>query len=352
MIILAIDLGKFNSVSCRFDDETQETSYERFQTSRKMLARILEEQQPHLVAIEACAIAGWVVDLCRAMRIEVVVANVAEDAWKWKKLKRKTDRDDALKLAKPAALGQITAVYTPGPAVRQWRTLIKHRKALVGQRNRVQNAIRALLAAQGLAMPRAASAWTQAGLEELRQQARPLEECSPRELWRGELTLHLQMYDFVCGQIKELEKKLDAVGQQEENVRLLQTIPGVGPRTAETVAAWIDDPRRFKSGRQVSAYAGLVPRKFQSGEMDRNGRITKRGPRALRSALVEAAWLALRYNPWALEVYTRIGKGQKTRKKQALVAVARKLLVTCWAILRTRKGWDPARAAPGKPQAA
>jgi transposase len=305
-----------------------------------------------LVVIEACMLSGWVVDLCRTLQIEVIVANVAENAWKWKQVKRKTDRDDALKLAKLAALGQITAVHTPRSDVRQQRTLIKHRKALVGQRNRVQNIMRALLSAQGLAMPRGASAWTQTGLEELRQQARPLEECSTQDLWRGELMLHLAMYDFVCSHIKELEKKLDALGRENENVRLLQTIPGVGPRTAEMVAAWIDNPRRFKSGRHVSAYAGLVPRKFQSGEVDRNGRITKRGPRALRSALVESAWLALRYNPWALEVYLRICKGQKTRKKQALVAVARKLLVTCWAILRTRKGWDPARAAPAQPQPA
>jgi transposase len=154
-----------------------------------MLACILEDEQPQLVAIEACAIAGWVVDLCRVMRVEVVVANVAEDAWKWKKVKRKTDRDDALKLAKLAALGQLTAVYTPRPAVWQRRTLIKHRKSLVGQRNRTPNAIRALLAAQGLAMPRGVSAWTQAALEELRQQARPLEECRPHELGCGKPTI-------------------------------------------------------------------------------------------------------------------------------------------------------------------
>ena len=82
-------------------------------------------------------------------------------------------------------------------------------------------------------------------------------------------------------------------------MQLLQTIPGVGRKTAEVVVAYLDDPHRFQNARQVSSYAGMVPRRYQSGEMDRQGRIHKRGPRQLRSALVEAAWLMLRYNPWA-----------------------------------------------------
>jgi transposase len=73
--------------------------------------------------------------------------------------------------------------------------------------------------------------------------------------------------------------------------------------------------------------------------MDRQGRINKRGPRQLRSALVEAAWLMLRYNPWAKSVYDRLTSGQKTRKKKAIVAVARKLLVRCWVMLLRKEPW-------------
>ena len=74
--------------------------------------------------------------------------------------------------------------------------------------------------------------------------------------------------------------------------------------------------------------------------MDRQGRIHKRGPRQLRSALVEAAWLMLRYNPWAKSVYERLTSGQKTRKKKAIVAVARKLLVRCWVMLLRKEPWN------------
>ena len=66
----------------------------------------------------------------------------------------------------------------------------------------------------------------------------------------------------------------------------------------------------------------------------------KRGPRLLRSALVEAAWLMLRYNPWAKSVYNRLTSGQKTRKKKAIVAVARKLLVRCWVMLLRKEPWN------------
>ena len=79
----------------------------------------------------------------------------------------------------------------------------------------------------------------------------------------------------------------------------METIPGVGVRTAEVIAVHLGDAKRFRHANEVSAYAGLVPRQYQSGETDRRGRITKRGPKVLRASLVECAWCSLRYNAWA-----------------------------------------------------
>ena len=131
---------------------------------------------------------------------------------------------------------------------------------------------------------------------------------------------------------------------------MLETIPGVGSRTAETAVAYLGEARRFANGKQVSAYGGLVPRQFQSGETDRRGRITRRGPALLRKLLVECAWVMLRYNPWARAVYQRLSRG-KARKKQAIVALARKLLVRCWAMLRDRTPWrtEPTAAPEAAP---
>jgi transposase len=274
------------------------------------------------------------------------VANTASEAWKYKHAKRKTDRDDALRLAQLEALGQLLVVVVPDKRVREWRALIAHRQALVTQRVAAQNRIRAVLVGQGLPAPRGAKAWTAAGLAGIAQFARPLADCPPDELWRGMLDLALTAYRQAEDLAAAAEAKLDDLGRANPRVRLLDTVPGLGPRTAEAVVAHLDDPKRFKTGKQVGAYGGLVPRQFQSGEDDRRGRITRRGPAILRKLLVQCAWCMLRYNRWARAVFDRLSRG-KARRKQAVVALARKVLVRCWAMLRDGTPWraDPAPAA-------
>jgi transposase len=161
MRILALDLGKFKSVSCCFDTEAQTTEYWTLSTDRPYLTTVLQKHQPDLVVIEACSIAAWVHDLCGELGFDILVCNPNQEAWRWKNVKRKTDRDDALKLAKLAALGQLTPVHIPARATREHRWLVKYRKTIVGRMNRVQNILRAL----GLALPVGARCWTHASLE-------------------------------------------------------------------------------------------------------------------------------------------------------------------------------------------
>ena len=162
------------------------------------------------------------------------------------------------------------------------------------------------------------------------------------------LGLAVAEYRALGERVAEVERVLDGLSAGDPATALLQTIPGVGRRTAEAVAAHLGDPHRFASGKQVGAYAGLVPRQYQSGVTDRKGRITRRGPGVLRKLLVECAWCLLRYNPWAKAQYARLTGGGVTRKKPAVVALARKLLVRCWAMLRDGVPWraDPPGAAP------
>lgn len=151
--------------------------------------------------------------------------------------------------------------------------------------------------------------------------------------------LALADYRHLLAQLADCEAALDRLAAAGPATQRLRTIPGVGTRTAEAVAAHLGDPQRFASGKQVSAFAGLVPRQYQSGESDRRGRITRRGPSVLRKLLVECAWAALRYNRWAKATYQRLTRGGVTRKKPAIVALARKLLVRCWAMLRDGTDW-------------
>jgi transposase len=346
-LILALDLGKYKTVACAYQGSPNGARFESLTTDREHLRQLFAKYRPAVVVFEACALSGWVADLCDALGLPRKVANTASEAWKFKHTKRKTDKDDALRLAQLEALGQLPTVAVPPTQTRQWRALIACRQALVGRRCAAQNRVRALLVGQGLPAPRGAKAWTELGLQGIGQHARPLADCAPDALWRGLLALALDEYRHLLGLIDQAEARLDQLGRADAGVRLLETTPGLGPRTAETVVAYLGDPRRFHTGKQVSAYGGLVPRQHQSGECDRRGRITRRGPALLRKLLVECAWVMLRYNSWARAVYARLSQG-KARKKQAIVALARKLLVRCWAMLRDGAAWrDPApQAAP------
>src|SRR5213076_1985187 len=123
------------------------------------------------------------------------------------------------------------------------------------------------------------SAWTRVGIEALEELAKPLGEVSMDELWRGELAVELAQFKAVQAQLTEVVAKLDALGAANHNVRLLQTASGVGPRLAEAVVTMFDDPRRFRRGAAVSAYIGMVPKHWDSGETERLGKITRHGNR-------------------------------------------------------------------------
>jgi transposase len=164
-------------------------------------------------------------------------------------------------------------------------------------------------------------------------------QAKPEQRWLFQVGCELEQLENLQRQIEEVEVKLEELGQENESVRLLKTAPCVGPRLSEAVAAILDDPHRFKNGRQVGCYAGLTPRRWQSGESDRQGHISKAGNPLLRALLVEIAWLGVRHKTWMLEVYERVRRGSDKRKKIAIVAVARRLLVKLWAMLRDGAEW-------------
>jgi transposase len=339
MKILSLDLGKYKTVGCDYEGETGQHRFKTSFTTPAGLQQLVKEVKPDRVVIEVCNIAGWVCDLLRGMGVEVQVANTNDDAWRWRKVKKKNDRRDALKAAQLSAVNQIKEVYIPEIEVRQWRALIAFRQQLVRRRGRMKNHIRDLLVSEGQILPRGGSCWTRPGIERLSALARPLSEVSMSELWRGQLEIELRQLREVQQEITVLEERLDAIGAADLRVKLLRTIPGVGPRLAEAIVALLDRPERFHKANEVSAYIGMVPKELDSGETVRRGPITKHGSRLVRSLLVEVAWAGLRHNRWVRETYERISGGKKSRKKIAIVAVGRRLLVRCWAMLRDGTSW-------------
>ena len=236
----------------------------------------------------------------------------------------------------------------PAKAVRERRRLIKYRKKNVDRINSCKSSIRSIFVNQGIPINQGAKTW-HSGRTFLIENAKPLSQCESTELWRGELDLELKNLEALESQLATIETQLEQISKTDAQIQRVQTINGVGRVTAEAIVNWIDDPHRFKSARQVGAYAGLVPWQYQSGTTDRRGRITKRGPRLLRTLLVECAWCSLRYNQWSRETYDRIHGGKQPRKKKAAVAMARKILVLAWAMMRDEVDYDPDRNLEQKP---
>jgi transposase len=348
--IISLDLGKFKTVACMMNVADRSHVFETIAMSPTAVHELLAHHATDpagdtLVVFETCDCCGWVYDLCVALGLAASVVAANTEAWQWRRVKRKTDRDDALKLAKLALLDQLTIVHMPSPVQRQKRRLILHRRSVVSRRTQSRNAIRSIFSQQGIALVRGSKQWTKAGIEQLRQYAKPLADCNDLDLWRGRLHAELQLMADADAQLKIFDHKLDALAADDKRVQLLQTIKGVGPRVAEAVVMHLDDPHRFTSAEHVASYAGLVPRQIESGEMSRFGHITRRGPTLLRSMLVESAWVVWRHNPWAQAWVQKISRGSRARRKIAIVALARRLLTILWAMLRDNK---PFRT-PGSP---
>jgi len=345
MKIMALDLGKSKMVGCMYDTCALTHRFDSAPMDRGSLKTALDAERPDRVVIEVCTSAGWVGDVIRDRGIELQVANPSHQAWRWRSVKKKTDRLDALKLAELSASHQLPLVYLPQRDVRQWRSLIRYRHRLIARRTGIKNRIRSIFEGEGLSLPRSSEAWTQKGLASLRERTAAGDVMHPSEFWRIELTEELKQYDQLAASVKEVERRLDALNAEDARTKLLQTIPGVGPRLSEALVAVIDNPHRFTRSKQVAAYFGLVPRTFQSGAMSRQGRITGAGDRMVRALLVEVSWMALRYNGWAATTFERLCEGNGRRRKAAIVAIARRLVIRCWAMLRDNTGWSPPMAA-------
>jgi len=130
MKILALDLGKFKTVACFYVDG--EAEFATVETGRPEFTALLTKHRADVVVFETCTAAGWLADLCEELLQPFFVANPNGEAWRWCQIKRKTDRDDALKLARLTAMDQLPTVHVPSRAVWAKRSLPKFRQSVVG----------------------------------------------------------------------------------------------------------------------------------------------------------------------------------------------------------------------------
>lgn len=334
MNYVGLDVHWRTSTMCILNENGRKVKQETVRGGwAKLLERVRRIDPPLSVCFEATCGYGPLYEGLSKFAGRVVMAHPGQLRLIFRAA-RKNDRVDAEKLAKLLYLDEVPAAHVPSGQVREWRELIEFRRRLVDKQTGCKNQIRSLLRSHGVQAP--GGLWTRRGLGWLEG----LEWAGLSGRVRRDMLL--EDYQAYRGKIRTVTGVLDRIGRRHPGVQLLETIPGVGPRTAETVMAYIDDPRRFARPAQAAAYFGLVPRQDASAGVNRLGHITKQGPATARKYLIQAAWQVVRRSRTGRERFERLVRGRRERKKIALVAVAH-WLVRCMAVmLRTGEVWREA----------
>jgi len=241
----------------------------------------------------------------------------------------KTDRVDSWALTELARLNALPLSYVPPDNIAALREKVRRRAYLVRMRSKLRVKIRAQLTINGIQPPTEHGLFTSKNLDWL------------HGLQLDSIESYLPIIQSLDVQIGKLSKELQALAPQDEDVKLLMTIPGVGYYSALLVKSEIGDISRFSDGEKLCSYAGLVPSVSSSGTHTRHGSITKEGSRWLRWIMVECVHTHLKYDTSITRSYNAIA--QRKGKPIAKVAAARRLLMCCYSVLKNRQPYhDPA----------
>src|SRR6516165_9283219 len=269
------------------------------------------------IGLEAGPLSQWLYAGMKeaGLAVELLETRHVRDAFKTMPVK--TDRKDARGIAQLMRLGWFRPVHCKSLPAQEVRALLAARKLLQTKNHDVEMSLRGVLRGFGLKV----------GPTTPRTFATRI-----RELVAGHTTLStiaealLAARGTLFEQWQKLEKRVRSLARQDHRVRLLMTAPGVGPIVGLTYASAVDDPGRFRSSKAVGAHFGLTPKKYQSGETDVTGRISKIGDGGVRTALYEAANVILTrpvkgstLKNWGMRLAARAGM------RKAKVALARKL---------------------------
>jgi len=289
--------------------------------------RKLKEQGVEVrVGIEATGHARWFERLLAELGFELWVGDAAEIKAK-RVRKQKNDREDARLLRTLLIENRFPRVWLPDVSNRDLRQLLWHRHRLVQMRTRVMNQLQALALNEGVRRKR--GLWSQAGRAQLESfQLLPWATRRRKDL--------LELLDGLTPRIAALTAEVEKQAEQHPEAQRLMTHPGVGPLTALAYVLIIGSPERFRCGKQIGSYLGLIPSEESSARRQRLGHISKQGNALLRFLLIEAAQAASRSNPAWLREFLHLT--MRRGRQIATVALARKLAVRMYWMWRN--GWD------------
>jgi transposase len=279
------------------------------------------------VGIETGPMTPWLVHSLRDCGLSVVCLDARHARAALKMQLNKTDANDAEGLAQIMRTGWYRAVHVKSLDAHRTRALLGARQQLVGMATRVSNHVRGVLKVFGV-LP--------GQVRGLRFDRR-VETClADRPDLVSVVGPMLTAWRELRAQVAVFDRSIRVLARQNTHCRVFMTVPGIGPITGLSYVSTVEDPCRFRSARAVGAHLGLTPRKYQSGEVDRSGRISRCGDSLARTMLYEAAVVIqtrLRrpcaLKDWADAIASRSGAGK------ARVALARKLSVILHAIWRS-----------------
>ncbi len=242
----------------------------------------------------------------------------------------KTDHVDAKRLALMLRADMLAESYVPSDEIRELRDLVRTRKALIEERTAEKNRVRVMLARTDNTYE--SELFGPNGREFLA-------ELSQSEVERTIVEAHLSVIDEYDSQIEIFDKKISQRVIESPAAQQLLTIPDVGETTAATVLAEVGEIDRFDRDKELVSYAGLDPEVHQSGDTEIRGSISKEGSAPLRWTPVQSAHVAVRYDEYLGNYYSRLK--QRKNHQIALVATARKLLISIFHMLTRKEPYDP-----------
>jgi transposase len=292
------------------------------------------------LGLEAGPLSQWLYAAMKQAGLAVELLETRHVHAAFKTMPVKSDRNDARGIAQLMRLGWFRPVHCKSMAAQELRAVLTARKLMQSKLRDIENHLRGILRGFGLKVGHTTARSFAGRIRELVAEHATLEMIA-----RALLAAHAVLLREFNG----FEKRVRIVAREHGQARLLMTTPAVGPIVALTYAGAIDDPARFKSSKQTGAHFGLTPKKYQSGETDRSGRISKIGDASVREALYQAAHVMLtkpvkgcaELKSWAMRIARRAGM------RKAKVALARKLAVIMHRMLADAKPFTPAaRTAP------
>jgi transposase len=332
MVIIGCDYHPSVQQIAMVDTETGDYSEHRLKHSNGEAERFYRELKAHApqirVGIEATGHRRWFERLLLELGCEVWTGDAAQIA-AMRVRKQKTDRQDAQFLLKLMIEDRFPRVWMPSLEDRDLRQLLWHRHRLVQMRTRVLNQLQAIAMNEGLQ--------GRGGLRS-QQGRKRLEELSLGPWATRRRDGLLVLLDHLNKEVDELTAAVQQAEKRPE-ARLLMTHPGVGPITALAFVLIVGYPERFRCGKQIGSYVGLIPAESSSGDHRRLGHISKQGNALLRFLLVEAAQAAARFDPDWRSKFLHLA--MRRERRVAKVAMARKLAVSLLWMWRRQRSSQP-----------